>query len=157
VVDGEIIALADDARPVFSLLQNFTSESGRIRYFVFVLLCYKTCTGNAFARNLRRVRSPETPSPVPALALGVGNAKRSRLRRLRRRRLWLFYGRHYLLALNRTLDCDDTAGELLRLACGSPPQSLCNCANAYTAPGSTPAMSAGVCGPSTQGMAFRYS
>jgi DNA ligase D-like protein (predicted ligase) len=40
VVDGEIVALDDDGRPVFNLLQNFTSESGRIRYFVFDLLCY---------------------------------------------------------------------------------------------------------------------
>jgi len=41
VVDGEIVALDDDGRPVFNLLQNFTSESARIRYFVFDLLCYK--------------------------------------------------------------------------------------------------------------------
>ena len=41
VVDGEIVALDDDGRPVFNLLQNFTSESDRIRYFVFDILCYK--------------------------------------------------------------------------------------------------------------------
>jgi DNA ligase D-like protein (predicted ligase) len=41
VLDGEIVALDDDGRPVFNLLQNFTSEAGRIRYFVFDLLCYK--------------------------------------------------------------------------------------------------------------------
>jgi DNA ligase D-like protein (predicted ligase) len=40
VVDGEIVALDDDGRPVFNLLQNFTSESARTRYFVFDLLCY---------------------------------------------------------------------------------------------------------------------
>jgi DNA ligase D-like protein (predicted ligase) len=40
VIDGEIVALDDDGRPVFNLLQNFTSEAGRIRYFVFDLLCY---------------------------------------------------------------------------------------------------------------------
>jgi DNA ligase D-like protein (predicted ligase) len=40
VVDGEIVALDDDGRPVFNLLQNFTSQAGRIRYFVFDLLCY---------------------------------------------------------------------------------------------------------------------
>jgi DNA ligase D-like protein (predicted ligase) len=40
VVDGEIVALDDDGRPVFNLLQNFTSEAGRIRYFVFDLLFY---------------------------------------------------------------------------------------------------------------------
>ena len=41
VLDGEIVALDDDGRPVFNLLQNFTSESGRIRYFIFDLLCYR--------------------------------------------------------------------------------------------------------------------
>jgi DNA ligase D-like protein (predicted ligase) len=41
VVDGEIVALDDDGRPVFNLLQNYASESARIRYFVFDLLCYK--------------------------------------------------------------------------------------------------------------------
>jgi ATP-dependent DNA ligase len=41
VVDGEIVAIDDDGRPVFNLLQNFTSELSRIRYFVFDLLCYK--------------------------------------------------------------------------------------------------------------------
>ena len=40
VVDGEIVALDDDGRPVFNLLQNLTSEPARIRYFVFDLLCY---------------------------------------------------------------------------------------------------------------------
>jgi ATP-dependent DNA ligase len=40
VVDGEIVALDDDGRPVFNLLQKFTSEAGRIRYFVFDLLFY---------------------------------------------------------------------------------------------------------------------
>jgi bifunctional non-homologous end joining protein LigD len=41
VVDGEIVALDDVGRPVFNLLQNFTSESGRIRYFMFDLLYYE--------------------------------------------------------------------------------------------------------------------
>jgi ATP-dependent DNA ligase len=41
VLDGEIVALDDDGRPVFNLLQNFTGEAARIRYFVFDLLCYK--------------------------------------------------------------------------------------------------------------------
>jgi ATP-dependent DNA ligase len=41
VVDGEIVAIDDDGRPVFNLLQNFAKESARIRYFVFDLLCYK--------------------------------------------------------------------------------------------------------------------
>jgi len=40
VLDGEIVALDDSARPQFNLLQNYRSEAGRIRYFVFDLLCY---------------------------------------------------------------------------------------------------------------------
>jgi DNA ligase D-like protein (predicted ligase) len=42
-VDGEIVALDDDGRPSFNLLQNFASEAGRIRYFVFDLLWHKGC------------------------------------------------------------------------------------------------------------------
>src|ERR1700674_1053736 len=41
VIDGEIVALDDSARPQFSLLQNYRSEAHRIRYFVFDLLCYE--------------------------------------------------------------------------------------------------------------------
>jgi ATP-dependent DNA ligase len=41
VVDGELVALDDTGRPTFNLLQNFTSESSRIRYFLFDLICYK--------------------------------------------------------------------------------------------------------------------
>ncbi len=40
VIDGEIVALDDSARPQFNLLQNYRSEARRIRYFVFDLLCY---------------------------------------------------------------------------------------------------------------------
>jgi bifunctional non-homologous end joining protein LigD len=41
VVDGEIVAMGDDGRPNFNLLQNFKSEAKRIRLFVFDLLCYQ--------------------------------------------------------------------------------------------------------------------
>jgi bifunctional non-homologous end joining protein LigD len=41
VIDGEIVALDDSARPQFNLLQNYRSEAHRIRYFVFDLLCYE--------------------------------------------------------------------------------------------------------------------
>ncbi len=41
VIDGEIVALDDSARPQFNLLQNYRSEAHRIRYFVFDLLCYQ--------------------------------------------------------------------------------------------------------------------
>ena len=40
VIDGEIVALDDFARPQFNLLQNYRGEARRIRYFVFDLLCY---------------------------------------------------------------------------------------------------------------------
>jgi ATP-dependent DNA ligase len=35
VVDGEIVALDDDGRPVFNLLQNFQSEASRLHFFIF--------------------------------------------------------------------------------------------------------------------------
>jgi bifunctional non-homologous end joining protein LigD len=41
VIDGEIVALDDSGRPVFNLLQNYRRDAGRIRYFVFDLLCYQ--------------------------------------------------------------------------------------------------------------------
>jgi DNA ligase D-like protein (predicted ligase) len=59
VVDGEIVALDDDGRPVFNLLQNFTSEAGRIRYFVFDLLCYnnRDLTGLPLVKRREMLRS----------------------------------------------------------------------------------------------------
>jgi DNA ligase D-like protein (predicted ligase) len=41
VVDGEVVALDDSGRPDFNLLQNFVSEVGRIRFFVFDLLRHR--------------------------------------------------------------------------------------------------------------------
>jgi bifunctional non-homologous end joining protein LigD len=41
VLDGEVVALDDSGRPSFNLLQNFAAEAGRVRYFVFDLLCYR--------------------------------------------------------------------------------------------------------------------
>jgi hypothetical protein len=41
VVDGELVALDDQGRPTFNLLQNSTSEASRIHYFLFDLLCFK--------------------------------------------------------------------------------------------------------------------
>jgi DNA ligase D-like protein (predicted ligase) len=41
VIDGEIVALNDSGRPEFNLLQNYRRDAGRIRYFVFDLLCYQ--------------------------------------------------------------------------------------------------------------------
>ena len=59
VLDGEIVALDDDGRPIFNLLQNFTSEAGRIRYFVFDLLCYKyrDLTGLSLRERRKLLRS----------------------------------------------------------------------------------------------------
>jgi|SRR5882762_7084349 len=41
VIDGEIVALDDLGRPEFNLLQNYRRDAGRIRYFVFDLLCHE--------------------------------------------------------------------------------------------------------------------
>src|SRR5882724_11753442 len=41
VIDGEIVALDDSGRPEFNLLQNYRLDAGRIRYFVFDLLCHQ--------------------------------------------------------------------------------------------------------------------
>jgi ATP-dependent DNA ligase len=59
VVDGEIVALDDDGRPIFNLLQNFISESARIRYFVFDLLCYdsRDLTGLPLLKRREMLRS----------------------------------------------------------------------------------------------------
>jgi ATP-dependent DNA ligase len=59
VVDGEIVALDDEGRPVFNLLQNFTGESARIRYFVFDLLCYdsRDLTGLPLLKRREMLRS----------------------------------------------------------------------------------------------------
>ena len=59
VIDGEIVALNDDGRPVFNLLQNFTSEAARIRYFVFDLLCYnnRDLTGLPLLKRRDMLRS----------------------------------------------------------------------------------------------------
>jgi len=39
VVDGELVAIDDDGRPNFHLLQNFRAEATRIHYYIFDLLC----------------------------------------------------------------------------------------------------------------------
>jgi ATP-dependent DNA ligase len=75
VVDGEIVALDDDGRPVFNLLQNFTSESGRIRYFVFDLLSLWSADSRlghmAWMRSSSAIIAATTwsTSPAPETAL----------------------------------------------------------------------------------------
>jgi bifunctional non-homologous end joining protein LigD len=41
VLDGELVAIDDNGRPDFNLLQNFWAEASRIHYYVFDLLCWK--------------------------------------------------------------------------------------------------------------------
>src|SRR5215469_2416804 len=41
VVDGEIVALDDQGRPNFNLLQHYGKQASRIHYFVFDLLVYQ--------------------------------------------------------------------------------------------------------------------
>ncbi len=65
VLDGEIVALDDSARPHFNLLQNYRSEARRIRYFVFDLLCYQnrdtTCLPLVERRTLLRTLKFQSP------------------------------------------------------------------------------------------------
>ena len=65
VIDGEIVALDDSARPQFNLLQNYRSEAHRIRYFVFDLLCYEnrdtTCLPLVQRRALLRKLKFKSP------------------------------------------------------------------------------------------------
>ncbi len=39
VVDGELVAIDENGRPNFNLLQNFRAGASRIHYYVFDLLC----------------------------------------------------------------------------------------------------------------------
>src|SRR5438309_8383675 len=43
VVDGELVAIDDNGRPDFNLLQNFRAEASHTHYYVFDLLCCKNC------------------------------------------------------------------------------------------------------------------
>jgi DNA ligase D-like protein (predicted ligase) len=65
VIDGEIVALDDSGRPEFNLLQNYRSEAGRIRYFVFDVLCYQNrdTTGLPLVERRQLLRSLMFRSP----------------------------------------------------------------------------------------------
>ena len=41
VLDGELVAMDEDDKSDFNLLQNFRSAQAKIHYFVFDILCYK--------------------------------------------------------------------------------------------------------------------
>src|SRR5215467_8308281 len=41
VVDGEVVAIDENGRPDFNLLQNFRAEETRIHYYVFDLLLWQ--------------------------------------------------------------------------------------------------------------------
>jgi len=89
VVDGEIVALDDDGRPIFNLLQNFTSESGRIRYFVFDLLCYKNrdLTSLPFLKRRETLRSLKFDGGRIALSECIEASAEQMLAEVREQRL----------------------------------------------------------------------
>jgi bifunctional non-homologous end joining protein LigD len=69
VIDGELIALADDGRPSFNALQNYGSASTPILYFVFDVLVLegRDLTGETFDRRreiLERKIVPTLAEPV---------------------------------------------------------------------------------------------
>jgi ATP-dependent DNA ligase len=41
VVDGEVVAIDENGRPNFNLLQNFLTSASRIQYYVFDLVCLR--------------------------------------------------------------------------------------------------------------------
>jgi len=59
VIDGEMVAMGDDGRPNFNLMQNFKSEAQRIRFFVFDLLCHQNhdLTGLKLVQRRELLRS----------------------------------------------------------------------------------------------------
>jgi ATP-dependent DNA ligase len=70
VVDGELVALDDQGRPTFNLLQNSTSEASRIHYFLFDLLCFKD-------RDLTRLSLIERRVLLKSLNVGDERIKMS--------------------------------------------------------------------------------
>ena len=69
VIDGELIALADDGRPSFNALQNYGAASTPILYFVFDVLVLegRDLTGETFDRRreiLERKIVPTLAEPV---------------------------------------------------------------------------------------------
>ncbi len=60
VVDGEVVAIDDNGRPDFNLLQNSRAEASRIHYYVFDLLCWND-------RDLTRVPLVERRGLLKAL------------------------------------------------------------------------------------------
>jgi ATP-dependent DNA ligase len=41
VVDGEVVAIDENGRPNFNLLQSFRTSASRIQYYVFDLVCLR--------------------------------------------------------------------------------------------------------------------
>jgi len=70
VVDGELVAIDENGRPDFNLLQNFRAEASRIHYYVFDLLCWKS-------RDLTRLPLIERRALLKSLV--VVNHKRIRV------------------------------------------------------------------------------
>ena len=42
VVDGELVAIDEEGKPNFNLLQNFRGAASRVQYHLFDMLCYKS-------------------------------------------------------------------------------------------------------------------
>jgi len=66
VLDGEVVALDEEGRPNFNLLQRFRTESQRICYFVFDLLVCKgrDLTELPLAERRERLKTILTPDPL---------------------------------------------------------------------------------------------
>jgi len=62
VVDGELVAIDENGRPDFNLLQNFRAKASRIQYHMFDLLCWKD-------RDLTRVPMVERRGLLKALVV----------------------------------------------------------------------------------------
>jgi bifunctional non-homologous end joining protein LigD len=58
-VDGEIVVLDDAGRPTFNLLQNLRSDSSKVCYYVFDLVCWRNrdTTGLRFLERRALVNS----------------------------------------------------------------------------------------------------
>jgi ATP-dependent DNA ligase len=75
VVDGELVAIDDSARPNFNLLQNFRSAANRIRFYIFDLLLFEgrdlTQLDLVQRRDLAKSLPVQAAAPLRDNRLGV--------------------------------------------------------------------------------------
>jgi hypothetical protein len=66
VIDGGIIALDDDGRPSFNILQNYGSSTASVLYFVFdlMVLAGRDCDGRNILGAPRAI-GEEDPAEAP--------------------------------------------------------------------------------------------